>query len=364
MRSWVAGIIVIVAAMLSGGCEKPIDPLSRLVVQPGRAAELGYGVQWQTDLSLQEGSRLIYAEILGDRLVTLESGNVAAVIDTATGGVLWRAPVGHEIEQFAKPIRVGEQLIFTSARRAHIYDLNHGDLLRVFDLIEVSNTTPVIYQNTMIHGSPSGVVFAQDLNLGLLRWRYQTGAGISTNPVMAGPSLVVANDAGNVLAFNPDTGTVQWREDTFGSVTAQLAATDRLIYVPSQDQSLYAFVRNTGKQAWRHYATDPLSADPFLVAGLVIQRVPDEGLVALDENTGEVIWKREGLANARPLMVSNDKLYVHHRDSVLALSVGDGETIEQVRMPAVHTVVADRASTTGDMYLIRLNGPIMKITRR
>jgi outer membrane protein assembly factor BamB len=209
------------------------------------------------------------------------------------------------------------------------------------------------------------VVFAQDMELGLVRWQYQTGAGISANPVMAGPSLVVANDVGNVLTFNPETGGLLWRKDTFGRVSAAPAATDRLIYVPSQDQSLYAFVRNTGNQAWRYYATDPLTEKPFLAAGLVIQRVPEEGLVALDENTGELVWKVAGMSDARPLMIRNDNLYVHHRDEIVVVAARDGGIVQRVKVPAAHVVLADPAAGgAGDLYVIRLNGPIMKLTPR
>lgn len=364
MRSWLVGMVVVVAALVMSGCQKPVSPLASLVVQPARAAEMGYGIQWQTSLALPEGSRLLYAELLGDRLVTLETGNVVSVVDTATGRILWRSPVGQEIEQFSKPVRVNGTLILSSTRRAHIYGLDTGDLLRVFDLVEVSNTTPLIHEGLMINGSPKGVVFAQELDLGLMRWQYQTGAGVSTNPVMAGPSLVVANDIGNILAFNPTTGGLLWRTDTFGRVSAQPAATERLIYVPSHDQSLYAFVRNTGKQAWRYYATDPLTEEPFLAAGLVVQRVPAQGLVALDENTGEVVWTVEGMSDARPLMVRNDKLYVHHRDSIVAIAVREGDIVEQVRVPAAQVVIADPASATGELYVIRLSGPIMKLSPR
>jgi outer membrane protein assembly factor BamB len=354
--------ILCLTLMGAGGCEKPANILSRLLVQPETAAELGYGIQWVTNLSLPRGENIIYAELLGDRLVTFETGSIISVLDAGTGAILWRAQAGKRIERFSKPVRYENQLAICSETRAYVYDINHGDLLKIFPLAYVSNATPVIVGGLLIHGSPTGVVFAQDLSQGLLRWSFQIGSAIGASPIMAGPTLVVASNLGQVYGFNPYTGVVIWRTSTFDKIISEPAGNELLVYVASTDQSLYAYERTSGQQRWRYYSQDILARGPTIVGDYVFQWVPSEKYLCLDAVTGEKLWSHD-YPHAKPLMMRNDMLYLSRPGKLTLLDPRRGDELKVVDLPAVDHVIAS-SKKDGDLYLIRLSGPIMKLTPR
>ncbi|MBI1370806.1 MAG: PQQ-binding-like beta-propeller repeat protein [Planctomycetes bacterium] len=357
-----ASVILILALFGAGGCEQETSILSRLLVQPQTAADMGYGIQWTSNLAVPRGSRLIYAELLGDKLVTFETGNILSCIRADTGQILWREKVGSDIERFSKPVRDDKRVVISSEIHAYVYDIEGGDLLKVFPLAYVSNTTPVVVGGLLIFGSPTGVVFAQDVSQGLLRWTYQVGSAVSTNPVIAGPTLITTDSLGAVVAFNPFTGVVLWRTKAWGRVSAEPAASDLMVYVASEDQSLYALERTSGTQRWRYYARDPLITPPTLVGDYLLTYVPSEGLVCLDSITGDKLFTKD-MPHARPLGIHNDLLYIMNPGRVDLLDPVKGDIVRSVPVPAVQHIVAS-APRDGDLYLIRLNGVIMKLTPR
>lgn len=354
--------ILCLTLMGAGGCQKPANILSRLLVQPETAAEFGYGIGWVTNLSLPHGDKIIYAELLGDRLVTFESGSIMSVLDARTGHVLWRAQVGKKIERFSKPVRYENQLAICSETRAYVYDIDHGDVLKIFPLAYVSNATPVIVGGLLIHGSPTGVVFAQDLSQGLLRWSFQVGSAIGASPLMAGPTLIVASNLGQVYGFNPYTGVVIWRTSTFDKIISDPAGNELLVYVASTDQSLYAYERTSGQQRWRYYSQDILGQGPTLVGDYVFQWVPSEKYLCLDAITGQKLWSHD-YPHAKPLMIHNDMLYLSRPGKLTLLDPHQGDELKVVDISAVDHVIASNTKD-GDLYLIRLSGPVMKLTPR
>jgi outer membrane protein assembly factor BamB len=360
-RRVLAVVIVFIAAGLTG-CDKPVNVLSHLIAQPETVAELGYNTVWQTNLGLKPGDRVLYAQLLGDRLVTLESGNILSSIDVHNGKILWRTKVSRETERFSKPVRDGNNLVFASETRAFVFDINDGNRLRVIPLKFVSTTTPVVFGGLMILGSPTGIVFAQDLDQGLLRWHIQTGGAVTVNPQMVGATLLVANRAGVVTAFNPRTGAILWTKRTFAAISAVPQSTENFVYIASQDQSIYALQRTTGKQRWRYFAQEPLIASPMVAGDLLLQQVPGTGLVALNAFSGQVAWTRQW-PNAVALFAKDATIYFWDRNRFVEVDSKTGKDLKIVDFPAVHYVVVDDANPR-NIYLLRVDGPIMKITPR
>ena len=110
-------IILVAAAATLTGCQKPQNILSRLLVQPDTAADLGYDIRWQTHLGLPPEARVLYAELLGEYLVTFETGNIVSVVDAATGKMLWREKLGSDYERFSRPARFEKHLVICSETR-------------------------------------------------------------------------------------------------------------------------------------------------------------------------------------------------------------------------------------------------------
>lgn len=360
------GIVLAMTAMIAAGCAQPPDPLSHLLVHPDTATELGYNIQWQRGLGLSGGDHLMYTELMDDRLATFESDNILRLVDVQDGEIQWTAQIGQPIEQFSRPLRDGDRVVICSGSRAFIYGVPRGQRQKVFDLKYVSNTTPLIHDGLLIHGAPTGHIFAHYLDRGLLSWAHQADSAITTNPVMAGSSLVLGTSNGQVVAINPSNGRRLWSRSTYATIGAQPAADDRLVYVPSEDQSLYAFFHNSGRQSWRYYAEVPLTRSPSVLAGLVLLPEPGNQLTALDpDEDGSVVWTRPDLANAEPLMAGEAGIYLHRKNerTIAVVSPENGKTVKEVPIPDVHHVLPD-GSNPPSLYAIRVDGRLMKLAPR
>lgn len=349
------------------GCQEPVSILSKYIVQPGEAAEFGYEYEWQQDLGLRGRDYVIYADLISaDRLVTLESDNVIQVLDTSGGGrILWNAQVAKPIERLSRPQLHGELLIICSETRAFMYDILTGDLVKVIDLKYTSNTTPLLIDDYMIHGSATGRVFVQDLNHGLIRWTTMMDSPITSNPTRAGNSILITTQRGQVASYLPADGTLLWAKDTWDKVSAAPVTGDRFIYVASEDQSLYALTIATGSLRWRHYGEGPLVQSPDDIGGLILQKDKRRGLVALNNATGQEVWSSKELGDSSILQIVNGVLMVHRPEAhtIAMITMRDGVIAQEVLLPAVHYVISD-SRDGGNLYAMRIDGKIMKLSPR
>ncbi|MBI1373073.1 MAG: PQQ-binding-like beta-propeller repeat protein [Phycisphaera sp.] len=352
-------------AVFGFGCQQQkVDPMTRLLIPQESARALEYGIRWQEHLGLENGAAIKNAEVLDDKVVTLESGNIVSVLDAATGDVRWRTKVAKDISNLHAPERTGKRLVVCSETRAHVYNIDSGNLENIFNLTFISSTAPLITQNMLINGSPNGIVWAQDLDYGLKRWDYSMQSAISTDPILTGPSLLVTSRRGDLAAFNPTSGVMLWRTSTWNRIAAQPFSTDLMIYVASEDQSLYAYERSTGRQRWRYFAEDPLTSSPTAIGDLVFVNVPGKGLVALDTINGNLRWNRADLDGYKPLHIRGEHLYLFGEHRILILSRTDGRTVSEIKTPKVDTAFIDNPKD-GNLYLINSrSGQIMKLTPR
>ncbi|MHC4995393.1 MAG: outer membrane protein assembly factor BamB family protein [Planctomycetota bacterium] len=359
--------LLLLSAVFNGGCEQEPHLLSKYIVQPGEAAEFGYQFQWQTDLGLRGAEKVLYAELVSnDRMVTLESDNVLQVIDTAgQGRILWNAQVAKPHERLSRPQLHGDKLIICSQTRAYMYDILMGELVKVIELKYISNTQPLLIDDYMIHGSSNGIVYAQDLNNGLIRWIHQMGSPITSNPTRAGNAVLITTQNGQIASFLPRDGTLLWAKNTWDKVSAKPTVGDRFIYVASEDQSLYALTIGAGTQRWRHYGQGPLTETPEDIQGVILQKDNRQGLVALNGSTGQILWTNEKLGDASILQVVDGILMVHRKKahSIAMVSLNDGQIAQEVVIPAVHHVISDNKNG-GNLYAMRVNGLVMKLSPR
>ena len=367
-QRWAAvAALAVTLSLFSGGCAKQTDLLNSLLIQPQTADELGYGIQWQTALGLERGESLIYVESLGDRLVTLDTANVLTVFDAANGSRMWSEQLGKgNTERFSKPLRRGNELIISSETRTYLYDLQFGDPLGAVPISFTSNTTPVIDGEQLIHGSPSGRVWSQDTEFGVYRWQYGGGSAITNNPIKVGDVVLLTTAAGEVHAISAESGLSYWTAATYTQISGKPATDGRILYVPSEDQSVYAYYITSGRQAWRHYNDDPIRGDLTLVGNILLVEEPGSMVTALDPNNGDVIWENAELASMQKVLLSNSKgVYIKMPYSIAIINPRTGRIIQSIETPAVHDVtVGSVVGGRPDLYLVRANGRIMKLSAR
>ena len=362
-----AFLALVTALLALGACGRsqvaaPAPPtvLTNLLVQPEQADEIDYRILWQTSLATPPRNQILYAELLGDRLATFETNHILSVVNIKNGTILWRRQIGKRTERFSRPVRAADnRLVICSASRGYVYDIDTGELLNVFTLAHASGTSPLISGNFVVHGSPGGLIWAQDLNAGLVRWEHQLGSGISSSPIMSGASMLVTDEKGTAATFNPLTGVVLWRAYTWAPISARPAVSNLLIYVASHDQTLYAYDRNSGRTRWRWYADVDLEHTPVVFEELLFQAHSRKGVVVLDAFTGEPKWTMP-FRDATPLMVKGNFLFIHRPGTLLALSRSEGDLVKKIDLPQVDHIFTDNPKG-GDLYLLRHNGSIMKM---
>ncbi|MEX2672322.1 MAG: PQQ-binding-like beta-propeller repeat protein [Phycisphaeraceae bacterium] len=365
MKHWHCLTAVVVMAIgLLGGCQGGDGNGPRLLVDPLDAQQLGYTVDWQIDLALPEQSQLMYAELLGDRLVTVEDQNIVSVIDADNGDILWRHQVTRPTDQLSRPQRDGDRLVISSQRRAYVLNIDDGEIQSIIDLLHVSLGTPVVHNGLMIHASPRGVLFAQELDSGLLAWDFQVDVGFASAPTLTGGRIFATDLGGNVWSFDPLEGTLRWTRAVAEPVVAHPEAGERLVYVPSTDYSLYAMRLSNGSVQARHYATGSLDRSPFLVNGLLLQAVSDDAMLSLNpEDIREVRWRSEELVDARPIQVRGTTLDLYQDGQLIHIDTGDGSEIGATDLGNVRHVLST-SRTGGTLYLLQLNGRILKASPR
>jgi outer membrane protein assembly factor BamB len=356
------GIVGVMTAAALTGC-KTDQSTGSPMVDSESLTDLGYRVQWIQDLGLRRNEKLGHLQVLGDRIVTLDRNNIATVVGVGDGRILWRNPVGSESELFSDASRRDNVLLLTTQSRAFTRNINNGDELRQFRLSYASSTPPIIVGEQLIVGSPTGMLYAQDLDHGLLKWHYKMESAISTAPLLIGPTLIITTASGHVAAFNPSNGNLLWREQTFGRISARPSANESIVFVAGEDQSLYAYDRASGRHLWRYYATEALHSSPWIVpdSELVLQRVGRD-VFAINIMSGKVAWKLENFAGD-PVLVRKGAIYFHQPGRLSIINVADGKLIHATDTPGVQAILTDNPRN-GALFLIRPGAQIVKLVQR
>ena len=356
--------LICLLALAGGGCRTPKpDSMARLLVQPDVADQLGYRLDWPRELPLHSDARVEQFELLGDRIVVVETGNLVRVLRTSDGQQMWSTVVGEHLERLTRPQRQGAALLVSSESHAHLYDIGRGELIDRGKFTALANTSPQWVGQVAVYGSPTGVVFGY-LTAGMHNvWRFQMSAATSTDPLSAGDGVVVADRSGAVCSFNPATGRVLWRKKAHGRISAQPTVDDKHVYVASQDHYLYAFDHTAdGRIAWRHLSRQPLSDSPVVIGNRVFQIIPEHGLVALDAGSGEFLWDME--SPAYPFQQRGQNILMQRREKrrlvVDVVDAATGDVLDTVRVTKADWIYADRA-VDGNLYLVRKDGRILKL---
>ncbi len=227
----------------------------------------------------------------GDRIVI--AGEGLAVLEAATGRVVWSAP---------------------EARAA---------------------TAPALTASVVVIGEADGQLRARDLATGTVAWSFPT-----TRALQAGP---VADDHGRILVGTTDRrflsidgagGRERWTWRLGADVQHGAALFERLVLFATHEDVLYALDRGNGHLAWRAPLPSRPLAGPVLFGDAVVvachgARPGETFLIGFSARTGERQgdYKVPGEARTPPLLVE-DRVYIGMRDrahTVVSLHLGAAE---------------------------------------
>lgn len=206
-------------------------------------------------------------------------------LDAATGELRYRDTMAGG-ESFgavsASPTVYGET-IYIGSRGGEPYDTAPGtiwatdmEMARDIWSFPFSSRTGVksgaiLYNDTVLVGANSGVLFGLDAATGEQRWRYDTQRSFASVPT-AFDHTVYGHSGGRVFALNASTGNLTWTEKIGGqralSPSSPTVAGDT-VYVGSDRGRLYAFDAATGQERWNVSLGDGIASSPTMVNGTV-----------------------------------------------------------------------------------------------
>jgi outer membrane protein assembly factor BamB len=92
-------------------------------------------------------------------------------------------------------------------------------------------------------------VYALDANTGAVRWKYETGLGVSSPPSISGEVAVIGSKDGYLYALEIGTAKLLWKVRAGEVITGPVVFGDSLIYL--QSWGLQAHDAASGKMVWR-----------------------------------------------------------------------------------------------------------------
>jgi outer membrane protein assembly factor BamB len=101
-----------------------------------------------------------------------------------------------------------------------------------------------------------------DAGTGAVRWKYETGLGISSSPAVSGDLTVVGSKDGFLYALHTQTGELRWKTAVGEVVTAPAVIGNGIVCI--QAGGTFALDSTTGKVAWRAGLGGALQSVPVL----------------------------------------------------------------------------------------------------
>ena len=275
------------------------------------------------------------------------NGEVIA-LNIENGKLLWTSKVTSEI--FAKPIQAGNFIIVKTVD-GKITALDHktGESKWTYDrpvpaLTLRGNSSPVVYDNTLIAGLDNGKLVGLSLDTGQELWSVAISSprgrteiermvDIDATPVIKGEYLFVVSYQGKIASIHIPSGKMVWNRD-FSAYTgiafnqSSIFVTDSEGYVWSLDQSSGATIWKQDKLLRRSVTKPSLFKDSVAVADfngfihlLDIKDGRIKGRIHLDgtgkETSDDFLFDKSSNILVAPIAVK-DSLFVFDRLGYIA----------------------------------------------
>lgn len=269
---------------------------TKRVRPPYRASEWSFNAGKLLEFSpiVVEGS--LYFQDKDSLLYSLDAENGKVQWKNEIGDLAASSPAYSDGRLFAVTLEPGEAV----ALRAR-----DGKELWRRPLPGRSETSPVVFGDSVIVGSESGDVFALDVKDGDIDWQVSTAGNVKGGLALDEGILYGANYVGEVFAIRASNGEFVWRSSTQGlsfgrggPVYSTPAVAFGRVFLGSIDGRVYSFDADNGELVWSHSTGDwvypgPAVADTKRSGPTVYVGSKDQNFYALDAETGEVRWQKD-----------------------------------------------------------------------
>lgn len=157
------------------------------------------------------------AAMLGSVMYILSDQSLF-IIESATGNILVRKPLGYNVNVTSTPLITDKEIIFGTADRG-LMALDKETLMEkwnfktrpamIYSAPYVRNpastieTSPILCGTTVYIASSDGYLYGLEQSTGRLLWQYNTGSPCFSTLSTSGNALFAADFSGNVYAFTP-----------------------------------------------------------------------------------------------------------------------------------------------------------------
>ncbi len=365
-----AGIVVLSALVLAGGCVKhgKFEP----------SAESGNGWEFHrggvesmgtdsTD-SFSGKLKVIWRRKQNDKAIgplTLSGGGLfyptsrkkIKVFDQVTGETL--AQIKSRGPAQTGAVRVDTLLYFGVGplrNRLVTYNLRRGKELREAVVKDVSGGS-IIVQNRLITGSAENRLSSYDLTNGREVWSVELSGRAVAPPSFDGVSIFQPTDDGKLYAIRPEDGSTRFRAD-IGSPVLGSVACGELVWVSGFEGNVSAIDPSDGRIVWKSEVGGPIWSAPAVADGLVFVANSAGSIAALDARTGTIVWRYEAVDVIRsaPLVVGKVLLAATMTGKLLSLWAETGALLDTLELggPVRFAPISNGAN----VYIATENGRI------
>jgi len=239
----------------------------------------------------------------------------------------------------------------------------------------VAKSTPVIFEDKIIFGSDSGIVWGVEKNTGRICWQFKTndrtGKGVLSSPVVRNGNVYFGSYDGGLYCLDAKTGRQVWASMCCNWIGSSPAVHGDKIYVGleyrnSTQGGKIACFDLKGQILWTKPTVKPLHSSPIIHShggnDYLITGTNDCDLFALDPTTGDVIshFKTGGPTKYhcaawgnRAVACAFDAIYVWNYLTGDVLLKLETEDINYSR-PLVVGDIAFCGSADGNLYMINM----------
>ena len=304
--------------------------------------------------------------IRGHTLYFVDDGATAKAVDTSTGRLLWKTPLG-TLSAASPALGLRQHMLYIPVLsdagtapgngRIAALSMRTGRVIWSRPLPSGSESSPLVWDKTLYFGDQAGTVYSMNAANGHVNWTYHASGAVKGGIALADGIIYFGDYAGRAYALNATTGHQIWAVSTngsefgFGSGTfySTPAVAFGRVYMGNTDGYVYSFAARTGQLAWSHATGSYVYASPAVaeIPGLgptVFLGSYDGNFYAFDARSGAIRWTHPsgGKISGAATIVDGVVYYsVLATKRTLGLDARTGKQVFSFPDGAFNAVVAD-----------------------
>lgn len=218
-------------------------------------------VLWDVELKLPISAGLTRIDTM---LFAATSNGEVIALDIVDGKKIWQSNVSSEV--FAQPVQAGKFVIIKSVDgKIAALDIKTGENKWVYDravpaLTLRGNSSPVVYDDTLVAGLDNGKLVGLSVETGKEIWSLTVAiprgrteiermVDIDASPVINGEHLYVVTYQGKISNIHIPTGKLVWTRNF--SAYNGIAFNETNIFISDSEGFVWALDQNSGATIWK-----------------------------------------------------------------------------------------------------------------